>query len=70
MERIDIVQVKLRPEAPEEPWLRIKGATFAQEMVIRDWFDKEGYESLRGMWKWMEAKDWTYYDVLKEAYGR
>lgn len=39
-----------------------------QEEVIREWARQHGYKDLRGFHSELRSRDWSYYDVLKEAY--
>lgn len=46
-------------------WYKIGFATKGQEDVIREFARQQGFKDLRGFNKFMESKDWDYYDVLK-----
>lgn len=39
-----------------------------QEETIREWARGVGFKDLRGFHMWMRAREWDYYDVLKEKY--
>jgi hypothetical protein len=45
--------------------MKIGYATTSQEQAIREFARQQGFENLRGFNKWMEKKDWDYYDVLR-----
>ena len=57
-------------EEPERPWFKIGYASMAQEAQLRMYAAECGYKDLRGFWKFMESKDWDYYDIIKMSYGR
>jgi hypothetical protein len=46
-------------------WYKIGFATQGQEEVIREFARQQGFKNLRGFNKYMESKDWDYYDVIK-----
>ena len=54
--------------APEKPWFKIGATTTAQEENIREYARGQGFKNLRGFWKWMESRDWDYYDIIKIRY--
>lgn len=39
-----------------------------QEEVIRVWAQAHGMPTLRGFHNFLRSEDWSYYDILKEAY--
>lgn len=58
--------IKAIPVAQEYgKWYKIGFATGGQEEVIRDFARQQGFKNLRGFNRWMESKDWDYYDVIK-----
>lgn len=46
-------------------WFKIEFATPKQEEVIRRFAAEQGFKNLRGFNKYMESRDWDYYDVIK-----
>jgi hypothetical protein len=50
---------------PRGEWYKIGYATGKQEEIIREFAKTQGFENLRGFWKWVESKGWDYYDVIK-----
>jgi hypothetical protein len=46
-------------------WFKIGYATKGQEDIIREFASQQGFKNLRGFNKYMESKDWDYYDVIK-----
>jgi hypothetical protein len=45
----------------------LRTATEKQVEAIRTMARQSGFEDLRGFWKWMQAADLTYYDLIKIA---
>ena len=66
MVRIEELPAAWQP--PERPWFSIPVATERQEDVIREFALEEGFETLRGYWRHMEAEGWDYYDVIRMYY--
>jgi len=58
--------IKGIPQAQEYgTWYKIGFATKGQEDIIRKFASQQGFKNLRGFNKYMESKDWDYYDVIK-----
>lgn len=58
-----LAHIPTAPKAGE--WYKIGYATKGQEEVLREFARQQGFKNLRGFNKYMESKDWDYYDVIK-----
>jgi len=62
---VRVEEIPDEAERPERPWFRIGEATAAQEEAIRQHAYEEGFMTLRGYWRHMQAEGWDYYDIIR-----